>query len=134
MKLEQLNHLKEQLLNGKDFGEIYTYFLDHFGESEEFMRLGVRVRHPALEAIYTQILGQVFKREIDVKQLLLSHLPEQGFVHGSGVFQGEMACVIYFEDVNAGLIVITSPFQSKDTKFIRFSMKQRSRIAEPSLN
>ncbi len=32
MDLSLLDTLKEKLTNGKNFGEVWEYFLDHFGE------------------------------------------------------------------------------------------------------
>jgi hypothetical protein len=36
---EKLEKLRKELATGKNFGQIWDYFFDHFGENDAFMRL-----------------------------------------------------------------------------------------------
>ena len=36
MDLKKLDELKKQMQHGKDFKKVWEYFLDHFGEDDEF--------------------------------------------------------------------------------------------------
>jgi hypothetical protein len=40
MKFAVLATLKEKLIHGKVLADVQTYFLDHFGEKQEFMEQG----------------------------------------------------------------------------------------------
>ncbi len=135
MDLELLANLKDQLLKAKEFHTVYTYFLDHFGNDRDFIALGTRIRHSLLEDICAQILEQIFKREVKPESLFpLSHLPEHNFIHGGGMIHGHLVTVMYFDDVDAGMMGITPILGSIETRFIRFSPKGMRGNPKPSLN
>ena len=57
MDLSKLADLKEKLVTTTKFISVWEHFLDHFGENPAFIKLGERVRHPFLEAVFTRIVG-----------------------------------------------------------------------------
>jgi hypothetical protein len=135
MDLQRLADLKEELVNTTKFISVWEHFLDNFGEDPAFMALGERVRHPFLEAVFTQIAQQLFNAKVNWNLVFFSRLAEQQFVHGGGpVTGGALLNVLYFEDIQTGMMCAATPFKSDEMKFVRFSGRQMAGTASPSNN
>jgi hypothetical protein len=52
---------------------------------------------------------------------MLIHIAEHGFWHGCFVLAGRLGQVIYFEDIDRGLLTIAGDVSSGHTHFVRFS-------------
>jgi len=118
MDLALLATLKQKLVNATQFSDVFSYFLDHFGEQPDFMGLGERTTDPFVEAVLLQVGQTLFGKAVDLTGLLLVQLPEHQFLHGAATLGGKLATVIYFEDVHMGLIALD--WSAKETKFSRF--------------
>jgi hypothetical protein len=121
MDLALLATLKDRLLTARDFGDVLTYFLDHFGEDPGFIALGERCEHPFLEAVFTQVGGQLFGRPIRVSNVMLTRLAEEGFVHGTVQLEDRLGTVLYFEDIQKGLLSVVWSLSPTETKLVRFT-------------
>jgi len=134
MDLSKLDTLREKLVGDKDLSVIYTYFLDHFGENEEFMGLGDSVREPFLEQILAQIGGQLWHTDVVIFGLILKEIPEYKFIHGAGQMNGRLTTVIYFEEIKTGLCVVADSVPRQETKFARFRAARLKPLPTPSVN
>jgi hypothetical protein len=134
MDLSLLGTLKEKLAQAARFSDVLDYFLTHFGEKSEFIALGERTRHPFLESILAQIGGQIFSGNVVVTNLILTQVAEQQFVHGGCAINGCLATVIYFDDVQLGLLSVVMPPPGTETKLVRFSGRRMPRPSGPSIN
>jgi hypothetical protein len=134
MDLSLLATLKDKLANATDFGDVWTYFFDHFGEDREFIDQGDRADHPFLEAIIAQIGEELFGCKVAVENLLLTRLPDHDFYHGGFTFAGRMGNVIYFDDVQTGLLAVLMAGGSSETKMVRFTGRRMLRSGPPSRN
>jgi len=134
MDLSLLGTLKEKLASAKRFSDVLDYFLTHFGEKPGFIALGERARHPFLESLIAQIGGQIFSGNVVVSNLILTQLAEHQFVHGGCAINGCLATVIYFEDVQLGLLSLVMPPPTMETKLVRFSGRRLPRSGGPSIN
>ena len=134
MNLALLDELKAKLVHGKDFGAVWEYFLDHFGENKEFLDIGRRRQDEMLEQILAQMTVQIFGKESPVKDLILVGVPDTPFIHGGCILGGKAASLIYFEDVQVGLLAIVWSFVPTETKLVRFSPRPLVRLATPSVN
>ena len=120
MDLSKLDTLKTKLIEGTNFGKIYEYFLDHFGEKLEFFDIGVLTRHPMVEATLAQLSHQLGTGPIDLDRLRLVWIAEHNFLHGSGSFGNKIISVIYFEDIHKGLACLAQYPSTGKTDFMRF--------------
>src|SRR5262249_34472781 len=109
MDLSLLAQLKGKMVQAKEFSKVWEYFLDHFGEDPAFIALGQPTRPPLLEAVFTQIARQLFQRDVDWSQVIFTSLPEHQFVHGGGLVGAGLLNVLYFEDIQVGLMCATRP-------------------------
>ena len=121
MDLDRLATLKEELLHTADFKQIWSYFMDNFGEDPAFIALGERAQHPMLEAIVTQTCRQLFGKPVTFGHLLLTRLPEYQFIHGGLMVEGKLGMVFYFEDIQVGLLLVVMAFGAGDNRLVRFT-------------
>lgn len=130
MDLKKLSTLKDKMVNAEDFSEPWNYFFDHFGESPAFMGLGKTTRPGLLEPIVQEVGAQLFGKDVSVSPLMLMKIPEYDFVHGSCFINGQLAAIIYFKDIDMGLLSVITPTASHslETSLIRIS----SYMVEPS--
>jgi hypothetical protein len=133
--LTRLQELKQKLLHDPLLPPVWVYFLDHFGEKQEFRILGDRVTHPFVEAVVQEVGRQLFGTKSTVRDLFLKLIDDVHFVHGSFMIGGHIGGVIYFEDEQMGLVMVAEMPPSIDVKYARFSGQPvRRKIPEPSNN
>jgi hypothetical protein len=134
MDLSLLTTLKEKLVNAEEFHEVMTYFFDHFGDDPHLFEFGERVDHSLLEAILQAVGEQLFGHRVEVDRLIMTRLPEYQFVHGGGFLGGKIMTVLYFEDINKGLLAVAWGGRTGETKFVRFTGVTPPDPRKPSLN
>jgi hypothetical protein len=119
--LKQLDVLKRKLATSSDFMEPWRYFLDCFAEDATFMRLGDRHKGSDLEGVIAAISGKLLSQNVSVDQALLTEIEGHEFVHGVCVVGGKMAGVIFFKDIDMGLLAITMSNRGGEILLSRFS-------------
>lgn len=131
-----LEILKQKLVQAEDFEEIQIYFLDHLGENNRFMQLGEVKRDNRLQRVLAVIAQQALQTPIvAVQHLTLIYLRRYRFTHGSGVLNGYMGSVIYFGDIDVGLLTLTPfPPSTEESKMARFSIRTVDYNPKPSEN
>jgi hypothetical protein len=134
MDLSLLETLKHKLTTAKEFSPVFAYFLDHFGEEPAFIALGERTDSPFLEAMLAQIGEQMFGRKTHVRDVLLTRLSEQQFIHGTCTLNGKLTSVLYFEDIRTGLLAVIMSITPSDTKLVRFTGRPMPGTPTPSAN
>jgi hypothetical protein len=134
MDLTLLATLKDKLVNATEFGEVWRYFLDHFGEDPAFIALGERSHDPFLVAVIEQIASQIFGKHVPLTNLLLTFLPDHHFTHGGVILDGHLANVLYFDDIRMGMVAVLMSLPSGETKYARFSGRMQRPNPIPSAN
>jgi hypothetical protein len=108
----QLAELKERLMHNPDFVETATYFLDHLGESDAFLKSCHRAKCDKLRAMLGVALQKFLnKQTVSVTQEHLSRARGTPFYHGGFMAEGYIASVIYFDDVAMGLLTLAKSSQ-----------------------
>lgn len=116
---EQLTKLRHLMLEARDLGKIEHYFNTVVLYNEDFTRTRARSSHEILAS-----LAGVFIRSLTGEgKALREHFVQlvgEGFWHGMLWYpRGTVAQVLYFQDVNRGLIAICT---SSKGHFVRFSL------------
>jgi hypothetical protein len=120
MKLEKLYQLKEKLQKETDLSKIWLYYMDEFGDIPEFSDLGEPVRQDSLLAVITQVCQQIFGKPINIDDILIIYIKEYKFYHAPFMANNHIGGIIFFEDINTGLIAVTSA-TSNLAKYSRFT-------------
>ncbi len=124
LDLRKLEELKEKMRTEDDFGAIWKFFFDHFGENPEFMTYGNRAGETMrqfLEPILESICKQIVKHEVMTAQFILTEIPDQMFYHGPCLTDAGIAVVFYFEDLKMGMFSLTPALESGLVHYGRFS-------------
>ncbi|NHZ71878.1 MAG: hypothetical protein GWP17_02180 [Aquificales bacterium] len=133
---QHLKVLKMKLVTEENFQEIYTYFFDHLAEDDAFMRMGKPKRNARLEKVLVVAAQEALNTEtVVIQRQLFLNLRKHHFTHGPAQMNEYLTNVIYFNDIDVGLLTLT-PFPGviKDTKTVRFSMREMDGMVKPSLN
>lgn len=118
MDLKLLQTLKHKLVHGESFGDAFEYFLDHFGEKPEFMSHGERIDDPVVVAAIESVTEKLFEGEVRMTPPLLVSIPEHKFIHGSCLINGGLTIVVYYTDLDMGILAIQRP---QGTTFARIT-------------
>ena len=126
MDLSRLQNLKDMIVTAESFGDPWDYFFDHFGEDQEFMALGEATEHPILEAVVEKLGRELYKDSpaVVVTKPMLMKLEQYQFFHGSFFVQGRMGVLIFFEDIDMGLMSLSAESEESPTLMMRFSTYQ----------
>jgi hypothetical protein len=134
MDLAFLQELKTRLINEADFKKVWEAFFDWMDANLEFMDLGKPVSDRQIEATVAHVVAQMLPGERSAVMLRLIRLADQKFVHGAVNVGRRAGGLIYFEDVNVGLLAVSEQPPSDETKFARFSTMPYKPRRKPSRN
>jgi hypothetical protein len=120
MQIEKLLQLKQKLQQEKDLSKIWLYYMDEFGDRPEFVDLGEAVQNDFLLTVIAQVCQQIFGKPTNIDGILTIYLKEYQFFHAPFMANDHIGGVIFFEDINTGLIAVSSA-GSKLAKYSRFT-------------
>ena len=123
MKLERLLELKSKMAQVEDLAEAWNFFFDHFGENPAFFEHGELAKEPKLAMLVKEIGRKIYGKKAVVTPPILKRIPAYEFVHGSGLVNGHLAVVIFFKDIDMGLLSIMERIDK--TMLMRFSTFER---------
>lgn len=104
----------------KNFKEPWDYFFDNFAEDLEFLKLGELAKDTMLKEIVTKIGEELFgTKKVSVTNFLMTELKKHHFFHGACFIQGRVTSVIFFADIDMGLIAVS--MGGAEVSLIRFS-------------
>ncbi|MGH9848085.1 MAG: hypothetical protein ACREEM_56090 [Blastocatellia bacterium] len=124
MNLQKLEDLKAMVQIDEDFGAVWKFFFDHFGEKPEFAATGKPAdgeMQSYLEPILEDICKRIANREVMIADFMLSEVPGHGFYHGPCLTDAGIVVVIYFEDVKMGMVSLTPGIGSGMVHYARFT-------------
>lgn len=119
---EALAGLKKILQEATRFSDIGTYFFDQVFDIPEILDGCRPARDEKLEACLTEI----GKRFTAVPERLtgmvsrLVELPEHQFIHGQCFAGGFLGLLIYFRDIEVGLVILNNDEPNSNTEYVRF--------------
>ncbi len=118
----EIAKLKEMLQTEEEFGKVMRYFFDELGDHQDFIDRGKRAKHrllkDAVQVVAEQVLGE---NGVVVEHLLLTKLAKSKFYHGGCFVRGRVANVIYFEDIDMGMVGILMSGEASFMHFARFT-------------
>jgi hypothetical protein len=136
MELDRLPELKHELLHEEELSEVWQFFLDHFADDPEFADFGELIRHPFVEAVLEQIGQQLFGPGGAINDVVLRWDAQHQFLHGAFNMGVRPGGIIFFGDIQTGMLAVPEGRPSIDVKFARFSgtPMPRYRMGQPSPN
>jgi hypothetical protein len=121
MDIDRLKELRKKLVIEKDLSEIWEFYMTHFADHEAFTDLGEQAENEFLEAVLKTLCAQLFGAQAKIDDFLLISIEDYDFFHGPFMVEGRIGGIIYFEDVNFGLMAVSESTTSNMVKYSRFS-------------
>ena len=134
MNLDRLEELKQKLSQEKELSVVWTFYMDHFADHQEFIEVGGPTSNSLVTTVVAQVAQQMFGRKGTVSNLLLIRIPDYRFIHGPFMVEGRTGGVIYFEDTKMGLVAVAEHPPSQEVKYARFSGQPMKRQSKAWLN
>ena len=117
--------LKDALINSEDFTPIASCFfnlMDELARDPTRNAMGEPIDDPDLTGIVKRLVNQAFPERQGFDISLLCELKTDGLVHGQGTVGGMCFILIFFRDIDTGMVIaITDPRQSI-MAYIRFRL------------
>ena len=125
MDLSLLVTLEKKMHQATDFQEVWEYFLDNFGEKDEFHRIGVKL---PLDPILIQAINETGKAlhlgSIGLSKTVLIGIPEYGLVHGWTMIGRHPCSVLYYPSIHKGMLSISLVKNGQlEARLVRFTSR-----------
>jgi hypothetical protein len=128
MDIDRLKELRKKLVIEKDLSEVWEFYMDHFADHEAFTDLGELAENEFVEAVLKTLCAQLFGAEAQIDDFLLISIADYDFFHGPFMVEGRIGGIIYFEDVNFGLMAVSESTTSNMVKYSRFSTPMKLKV------
>jgi hypothetical protein len=119
--LKKLLVLKDKLIKAKDFKEPCDYFLTHFGENPDFIKLGAAADSEFLLPIIEELGKALLKHRPTDIRLAITEIAEYQFLHGACFLDGRIANLMYFKDIDMGILSLLQAGPPMGVQMARFS-------------
>jgi hypothetical protein len=113
--------LKEMMATEKDLHCVATYFFDQLGADHRFIARSKPTKHKRLKAILQAVSANAFGKDCAVTHVRLMKIGSEALIHGNCSINGKAGTVMFFEDINIGLLIILMSLQTHETSCIRFT-------------
>lgn len=131
METREILRLKELLQTATDLSEPSAFFWEKLSRNASFMAAGRIATNPRLQTIVERAVSHVLGGEQSAEMLIMLFLPEQKLWHGSCAFGSMVAQLIYFEDIDQGLLTIVDLQRGGMTYYVRVSVIEVEGLANP---
>jgi hypothetical protein len=117
----KLHRLKQAIQDEPDLARISDLFWEEVAREPWFSEAGRPAENPRLRTLTERVASHVLGCSLRATSSMLIRVAEHGFWHGCCVLEGILGQVLYFEDIDRGLLTIAGPIGSGTTHFVRFS-------------
>src|SRR5579862_846158 len=98
--------LRERMLHPTNYELALNYFLEEFAGDAAFVKASERKPMPHLVALLGHVVSQTLGEPAELEGALVSYLREHRLVHGNAQAKGRIVIFFYFEEVDAGLMML----------------------------
>jgi hypothetical protein len=119
---KKFDTLKQILVDAKDFGDVYGYFMENFGSKPEFMTFGEPLFDAGFVKVLEQVATLVYRKRAHIVEPYLLRVAEQRFIHGAFAFGRRLGNVLYFEDIEKGLAGFGGANSTGPSDLVRFTL------------
>ena len=104
--------------------------MDNFADHAEFTDLGHPAKNKYLDTVVRKTCQEIFGNNIKITNFLLIQIGKYKFFHGPFQVDRRIGGVIYFKDINIGLLAVSADNSNNGmVKYSRFS--EVARLSEP---
>ena len=121
MDLTKLDTLREKVASARNLNDPWEFFFNHFGDDPSFLDFGSPTKNFVLETVIEKIGEKVLRHDVHISNLLLTEISEYNFIHGACFIEDKLTSIIFFEDIDTGLLSIVKSLDSFEISIVRFS-------------
>ena len=124
MEWQRLETLKEKLQTDDDFQAVWQYFFDHLAGEQAFINCGVNATPALLDLISPTIeraVSHIVNQPVTVVESSVSEIPGHHFFHGPMITSAGICLLMYFDDVQAGMMSFTRGLNTGLMHYGRFT-------------
>ena len=122
MEKRKFLRLKHILQTATNLSKPSAFFWEKLAKDSRFMAAGRIATNPRLQAIMERAATHVLGSEQAAEMLLLLFIPAHKFWHGSCAFGNMLGQLIYFQDIDQGLLTILDTSRDSMTHYVRISV------------
>jgi hypothetical protein len=126
MTKQHIDRLRELLVASKDLTEPMDYFLQHVITNPEIVRASQPAASAMLLHVILELVERHFGQELFVLAPFFLHAATYRLWHGGCHLGSYVTHVLYFDDVQTGILSIVKPQDSFSVEYLRFSVVQQS--------
>jgi hypothetical protein len=120
MNLDKLKQLETLLAESEEFSDIFTYFMDNFGDKPNFVRDSKKAKPPLIMAMIKEGALVVFQKiPLRITNVTTLSFDRLSILHGGGFVEGQLFQFFYCKRINKGMLIIASPTGS--TEMVRIT-------------
>jgi hypothetical protein len=120
MNLDKLKQLETILAESEEFSDIFTYFMDNFGDKPSFVRDSKKAKSPLIMAMIKEGAVVVFRKiPIRITNVTILSFDRLSILHGGGFVEGQLFQFFYCKRINKGMLIIASSTGS--TEMVRIT-------------
>jgi len=120
--------LKDALISHSDYAQIASSFfelMEHLSAQPERTAMGEPISDDDLQHIFTVLVEGAFPEHKDF-EMSLFEIKTDGLVHGTGTVGGMCIIILFFRDIDTGMVIaITNPRTSM-MAYVRFRLSRLS--------
>jgi hypothetical protein len=133
MNRDRFQQLKQKLIEEKDFSKIWSFYMDHFTDAPMFVEMGKPAQNKQLNAIVLKTCQEMFGKSAKVNSPIVISIAKYNFFHGPLQVGGRMGGMMYFDDIETGMIAVSAQFPpTAEVKYSRFSTQLRISATDPN--
>ena len=83
-----------------------SYFLEEFAGDMAFVRVSDPEQMPHLVSVLGSVVSKAVGSAVELESALVSYLRAHRFVHGNARAAGRVVLFFYFEEVDAGMVML----------------------------
>ena len=129
----KLQYLKQVMQTEPEPPKISDAFWDEVAHEPSFASAGRPAENPRLRAMMERVGRHVLGEAYSATSTMLIHVREDAFWHGCCVLDGKLAQILYFEDIDRGLLAIAGDIGSGTTYYVPFSSIETSGEIAPAV-
>jgi hypothetical protein len=133
MDIDRLKELRKKLVIEKELSEVWEFYMEHFADHGAFASFGKLAENKFLDEVLKKLCAQLFGAQAEIGDFLLISIADYDFFHGPFIVEGRIGGIIYFEDVNFGLIAVSESTTSDRVKYSRFSMPMQVTVDQEAI-
>jgi hypothetical protein len=127
MRAEEISELRRRMVAATDYSEFHHYYVANYFENAGFRSMGRPLSAP-LARHFARVCLELYlggpPKKLVAIQANLTEIREFGLVYGVLSIGGKLCSILYFDDVEQGMMSVIENMETLDTEFLQFHLQR----------